>query len=172
MKLKYGNKIKLIYTDTDSLIFIVFTEDYYQYMYDNKHLYDLSEYDISNKIYDESNKKVLGKMKDECATSFIREVAALRPKVYAYNTENDYTGKRIKGIKKSVVEDEITFNDSNNCLFKNTIMNVDMCLIKSEKHKISTNKINKLALCPYTDKRYLLNNIDSLAYGHFKINEQ
>jgi len=65
------NNVKLIYTDTDSLIFQVFTEDYYKDMYENKQFYDLSEYDKTNPIYDESNKKVLGKMKDECAKTFI-----------------------------------------------------------------------------------------------------
>jgi len=45
LKVKYGDKIKLIYTDTDSLIFDVETEDYYDDMLQHKNLYDLSEYD-------------------------------------------------------------------------------------------------------------------------------
>jgi len=64
LKVKYGNNV-------DSLIFQVFTEDFYKDMYENKQFYDLSEYDKTNPIYDESNKKVLGKMKDECAKTFI-----------------------------------------------------------------------------------------------------
>jgi hypothetical protein len=34
-------------------------------MYDNKHLYDLSDYPKDHFLYDTTNKKVIAKMKDE-----------------------------------------------------------------------------------------------------------
>lgn len=43
-------------------------------------------------------------MKDECGSDMIRSVIAIRSKVYCYQTENEYIGKRLKGIKKNVTE--------------------------------------------------------------------
>lgn len=43
-------------------------------------------------------------MKDESSNNLIEEVIALRSKVYAYKTNDNYIGKRLKGIKKSVTE--------------------------------------------------------------------
>jgi len=169
LKVKYGDKIKLIYTDTDSLIFDVETEDYYDDMLQHKNLYDLSEYEKNHKCYDETNKKVIGKMKDECAKTQISEVCAIRSKVYSVLTEDEELKKKIKGVKKSCVENEITFDDYKKCLFNNITKNVDMNLIRSHQHEIFSETVNKLALCGISDKRYMLNNIQSLAYGHYKI---
>jgi len=82
---------------------------------------------------------------------------------------DEHLGKRIKGIKKSVVENEIKFEDYKSCLFENKIINVDMSIIKSENHVLTSQTINKLALSPYCDKRYMLDDINSLSYGHYLI---
>ena len=41
-------------------------------------------------------------MKDECGSHMIKELIALRSKVYTYKTTDNSIGKRIKGIKKCV----------------------------------------------------------------------
>ena len=61
-------------------------------------------------------------MKDESGNNMITEVVALRSKVYAYKTNDNKIGKRLKGIKKSVTDNEITFDNYKDCLFKNEIM--------------------------------------------------
>ena len=43
---------------------------------------DTSNYSKDHPLYDARNKKVLGKMKDECGGERIEEVVALRPKMY------------------------------------------------------------------------------------------
>ena len=58
-------KIKLIYTDTDSLIIEVETDDIYKDMYEDSHLYDFSEYPKDHPNYSLNNKKVYGIFKDE-----------------------------------------------------------------------------------------------------------
>lgn len=63
------------------------------------------------------NKKVVGKMKDECGDDMIKSVIAIRSKVYCYQTEKEYTGKRLKGIKKLITENQITYQDYYDCLF-------------------------------------------------------
>ena len=48
-------------------------------------MYDTSNYSKDHPLYDARNKKVLGKMKDECGEDVIEEVVAVRPKMYAVN---------------------------------------------------------------------------------------
>ena len=66
MKARYGRKCELVYTDTDSLILDIQTEDVYKDMQEHSWMYDTSNYPKDHPLYDAANKKVLGKMKDEC----------------------------------------------------------------------------------------------------------
>ena len=91
LKARYGNNCELIYTDTDSLLLNVQTEDVYKDIKGDLFLYDKSNYPKNHPLYDARNKKVLGKMKDECGGNVIEEVVAVRPKMYPVNKE----GKKI-----------------------------------------------------------------------------
>lgn len=87
LKVKYGDKIKLILSDTDSLMFIVHTEDVYQDLLGMKDLMDMSPYSVRSGLYDPVNKKVVGKMSDEKPNEVISEVVALKPKMYAVKSQ-------------------------------------------------------------------------------------
>ena len=65
MKKKSDDKIKQLYTDTDSFIFYIETEGFYNDFDDMKEHMDFSGYDKSHPCYDNTNEKVLGKFKDE-----------------------------------------------------------------------------------------------------------
>ena len=82
LKKQYGSKCKLLYTDTDSLLLEIETDDVYKDMEANKHLFDTSDNPKEHPLYSSANKKVLGKMKDECAGTPIAECVCLRPKLY------------------------------------------------------------------------------------------
>ena len=115
----YGNRVRLAYTDTDSFILEIQTEDVYEDFLKpelNKYM-DFSEYDKSHKCYNESNKKVLGKFKDEEKGMIIKEVICLKPKMYCVLTDK-VLHKKAKGIPKNKVENELTFDK-----FKNTLNN-------------------------------------------------
>ena len=57
---------KLLFTDTDSLVYeIKGVDDVYEKIYADKGLFDFSDYSKESKFYDDSNKKVIGKMKDD-----------------------------------------------------------------------------------------------------------
>ena len=56
---------KLLLTDTDSLVYEIKTEDIYKDFYEDKNLFDFSDYPLNSKFFDPVNKKVIGKMKDE-----------------------------------------------------------------------------------------------------------
>jgi hypothetical protein len=58
-------------TDTDSLFYKFQTEDLYQDMAQNIQLFDTSNYPKNNFLYDETTKKVVGKMKDETGGIFL-----------------------------------------------------------------------------------------------------
>ena len=85
MKAKYGAKCDLIYTDTDNLLLNIQTQDVYKDMKEDSWLYDTSNYPKDHQLYDARNKKVLGKMKDECGGDVIEEVVEVRPKMYSVN---------------------------------------------------------------------------------------
>ena len=85
LKNKYNNKVELIYTDTDSLLIHVKTDDIYKDMLEDKNLYDFSKYQINHPNYDIKNKKVLMKFKDEMKSLIITEFIGLKPKMYSFN---------------------------------------------------------------------------------------
>ena len=84
---RYGHKCGLVSTDTDSLILDIETEDVYEDMKEHSWMYDTSNYPKDHPLYDGKNKKVLGKMKDECGGGVINEVVAVRPKMYSVDLE-------------------------------------------------------------------------------------
>ena len=53
-----------LFTDTNSLMYEIKTEDIYE-VSSNKELFDFSSYLTKSNFYDNSNKLVIGKMKDE-----------------------------------------------------------------------------------------------------------
>ena len=83
LKKKYGTRFELLYTDTDSLLLEIETEDFYGVMKSNENLYDTSDFPKEHPLYSDANKKVLGKMKDECNGTPIAECVCLRPKMYS-----------------------------------------------------------------------------------------
>ena len=62
---KYDNKSKLLFTDTDSLMYEIKTGDVYEDFSSDKEMFDFSNYSTKSKYYDDSNKLVTGEMKDE-----------------------------------------------------------------------------------------------------------
>lgn len=105
IKAKYGNKAKLCMTDTDSLCYVIETDDMYQDMHDSKELYDMSNFDESSPFFDKTNKKVLGKFKDECDGKPPEEFVGLRPKMYSMLDGNSTKEKKTgKGIKKAYLK--------------------------------------------------------------------
>ena len=100
IKNKYGDKAKLLFTDTDSLTYEIETNDVYKDFWNNKDKFDNSDYPETSQYFDKTNKKVIGRFKDEAAGIPITEFVGLRSKMYSYVKDNDKGGKTAKGIKK------------------------------------------------------------------------
>ncbi|KAG8229763.1 hypothetical protein J437_LFUL005844 [Ladona fulva] len=63
---KYGERLSLAYTDTDSFIYCIKTGNIYEDMLKNLDTFDTSNYPQDHPCYSVRNKKVIGKFKDEC----------------------------------------------------------------------------------------------------------
>ena len=62
---KYGNNSRLLFTATDSLVYKIKTKDVYEDVSKDKEMFDFSNYSPKSKYFDDSNKLVASKMKDE-----------------------------------------------------------------------------------------------------------
>ena len=169
IKPKYGERAKLLFTDTDSLAYEIETEDFYRDIsIDVKEKFDTSNYPKNHPsgILTGVNKKVIGMFKDEAAGKQIAEFVGLRAKLYSYRVEESYEEKKCKGVKKAVIKKTISFNDYKNCLFNNKPAMRKMNVIRSHLHTIFTETVNKIALSPFDDKRLIReDNIHTFAYG-------
>ena len=175
IKPKYGNRAKLLFTDTDSFLYEIQTEDFYKDISEDvKDRFDTSDYPEGHPsgIPTGVNKKVLGMFKDEATGKIIKEFVGLRAKLYSYKMDEGKENKRCKGIKKDVVEKSITHEDYKTCLETGKEQLRRQNIIRSYEHTLYTEEVNKIALSATDDKRYLLkDSYDTLAWGHRKIRD-
>jgi len=90
LKTKYGSKVNLCYTDTDSLLIQVQTDDINADLIDMADQFDFSDYPINHPVRQalgeekiKANKKIPGLFKDEVNGAIIAEFIGLRPKMYS-----------------------------------------------------------------------------------------
>ena len=108
--------------------------------------------------------------KDEAAGKIIEELVGLRAKLYSFKMFEGEESKKCKGVKKSVVKKSITHEDYKNCLFTGKEQLRKMNVIRSYKHEVYTEEVNKIALCSDDDKRYIQKGqTDTLALWHYRI---
>ena len=167
IKSKYGDKARLLFTDTDSLMYEIEADDVYQDFWKDKHLFDNSDYPKNSPFYNNVNKKVIGKFKDEAAGMPIVEFVGLRSKMYSYMKDNEQGSRTAKGIKKNVIKQQLGHDKYKDVLFNKKQMCHTMRLIKSEKHQIGSYVVDKISLSCFDDKRYIHENgVTSYAYGY------
>lgn len=171
LKKKYGSNICLAYTDTDSFILHIKTDDFYADMKQNLEWYDTSDYPENNKFdMPRVNKKKLGLFKDEVNSEIITSYCGLRSKMYCVRTGRIDKMKKAKGVNKNVLKREICFDDYVNCLKNSCIIVKDQKSFRTKLHNVFTIQQSKIALSPFDDKRHILENgIDTLAHGHFSL---
>ena len=175
IKPKYGDKAKILFTDTDSLMYEIETEDFYKDISgDVKDRFDTSDYRENHPsgIPTGINKKVLGKMKDEAAGKTIKEFVGLRAKLYSFVMDDGEETKKCKGVKKQVVESSIKHEHYKTCLTTGKEQLRKQNILRSYNHEVYTEEVNKVALSAMDDKRYILKDgIHTLAWGHYKIKD-
>ena len=104
IKPKHEDWAKLCYTDTDSFIIHIITEDFFEDISnDVEAWYDTSNYDENDKrlLPIGKNKKVIGLFKDELRGKIMKELCVLRAKTYSYLMDDDSEGKKLKEQKNA-----------------------------------------------------------------------
>ena len=97
---------KLLFTDTDSLVYEIKTKDVYEDVYQAKSLFDFRDYPLNSKFFDPVNKTVIGKMKDEIKGKIISEFVRLKSKMYSLIDVNDEEVTKAKGVNKKIKHKE------------------------------------------------------------------
>ena len=122
---------ELLFTDTDSLTYEIKSEDVYEEFFKHKHLFDFSNYPKDSKFLDETNKKVIGKMKDESEGKIIDEFVGLKSKMYSMKNIDGKESNTAKGVNIAT-----EFNEFKDTLFNKKIIRHKMRRIQGKNHKM------------------------------------
>ena len=76
----------MLFTDTDSLIYQIKSENVYEEFFERKDLFDFGNYSKDSRFSNDTNKKVIGKMKDEFGGVIVSEFVGLKSKMYSIKT--------------------------------------------------------------------------------------
>ena len=72
---------KLLFSDTDSLAYEIKSENVCEEFFKWKNLFDFSNYSKDSELFDDTNKKVIGKLKDEYGGVIIDQFIGLKSKM-------------------------------------------------------------------------------------------
>ena len=186
---KPPKKAELLFTDTDSLMMEITTDDIYRDIAEiNKNPkyecpIDVSTFDkeiIEKYDIPTTNNKVIGAFKSETGSQQIAEFVGLRAKMYSYIIHGDESAKhlRAKGVAKSSLN-LISHQNYIDCLFNPddpmlARQPITMKSIRSKKHTLTSTVSEKFGLSCNDTKRYVIPDgpgklIETLAFGHYAI---
>lgn len=186
---KPPKKAELLFTDTDSLMMEITTDDIYRDIAEiNKNPkyecpIDVSTFDkeiIEKYDIPTTNNKVIGAFKSETGSQQIAEFVGLRAKMYSYIIHGDESAKhlRAKGVAKSSLN-LISHQNYIDCLFNPddpmlARQPITMKSIRSKKHTLTSTVSEKFGLSCNDTKRYIIPDgpgklIETLAFGHYAI---
>ena len=153
------------YSQTYSLMYEIKSGDVYDDFSYDKEIFDFSNYSTKSKYYDNSNKLVVCKMKDETAGVAIEEFVRLKPKIYSYLVDDNSDHKKAKCVNRNVAT--ISHIEYKNVLLNKKCLRHSMNRIQSKDHKIATYEINKISFFCFDNKMYIKDNgCDGLALGY------
>ena len=90
--------------------------------------------------------------------------------MYSYTLDNKQTKRTAKGIKKNIIQNNLSHDNYKKVLLSGEQIHHSMKTIRSVNHQLSSYELNKISLSCFDDKRYIHENgITSFAYGHYKI---
>ena len=166
---KYKDRAKLCYTNADSFIVNIITEDFFvDISDDDERWFDTSNYSENDKrpFPIGTNKKVIALFKDELGGKIMKEFCTLRAKTYLYLMDDNCEVKKSKGTKKCVIKRKTLLENYTDCLFNDEIILESQQRFKSYHHKVYTEEVNKIALSSDDDKRLqTFNRATTYPYG-------
>jgi hypothetical protein len=176
IKAKYGDKIKLLMSDTDSFVVHWECEDVDEELAKMSEEFDFSNYPKDHKLHKlniAENVKKPGKMKDEYPHKEISEFVGLRAKCYSLLFEDKSENKTAKGIH---AKRKLRHQDYKDILQNKNELYVTETTIRSHEQTLYTETHRKKALCVDDDKRIWIGKDlepfsegfgDTLAWGHY-----
>ena len=142
------------------------TNDIYKDISKSKDDYDFSDYPKDHPLYNDTNKQVIGKMKDECAST-LAEYNGLHPKLFSILRSNEQLIKKAKGVKKYVLKKQINFENYKDALFNKKKYEHSMNMLRSIHHNIYGLTVKKATLSRLDIKRYTApDGITTYAFGY------
>ena len=96
--IKKNFNAELLFTDTDSLTYEVKSKNVYEEFFKWKDLFDFRNYSKDSTFFDETNKKVTGKMKDEFGGVIVSEFVGLKSKMYSMKKTDAQEYNTAKGV--------------------------------------------------------------------------
>lgn len=173
MHATFGDRVKLLATDTDSLIMEIESQSWYDELKafpDRLHWFDFSNYPTDHRYYDTGVKEVYGHFKDETKGDPIVEFVGLKAKMYSCMTLDEKQKHTAKGVGHVVRRSVLTHD-----LYRNVLMQPnDHFQLRCPQTRIGTLpdcqlvtlQSNKITLTSSDSKVYQVDHISSLPYGH------
>ena len=159
----FGTKnLRLCFSDTDSFLFQVKCGNLIDKLKEMEHMFDFSKYDKNHVLYNNTRANHLFYFKDEMkGQSAITDFIGLRPKCYTMkiknlNSKREEQKKVCKGLKKTSIKNQLSFNDYEKSLNDGKLVYKTFTHLKSKNHRISTTFQRKIALSSMDSKRYIL----------------
>lgn len=175
MRHYFGQRLNLLYTDTDSLIYEIQTDNIQNDLtvLSANGCFDFSNYPRDHPLHNSDFKRVPGVFKDESKGLPITHFVGLRSKMYCLKrldeSGREQEFKYAKGVKKPVISNSLKFENYLECLLENKQFEHEFHSIVPKTHTVCTSRQSKVSLSPFDDKRYSLDSIHSLPYGHYRI---
>ena len=187
---KQFDDIRLVYTDTDSLIYKIRSDDFLGNLVKVKDWFDYTFLDEDHPLHVSKNEKYLLKFKDELGGIEIGEIIALRSKMYSflcidsedrlfcYNPDDkNKVMCKAKGVTGSCFGKREEYEENGNCgekishadyrtaLVDGSVKSVSFGTIASKGHAMTTNVVNKTGICGNDSKRRICDDgIDTEPY--------
>ena len=163
---------KVIFTDTDSLCYIIPDQnDVYEKIKGSKR-FDFSNFPQDHPNYCEKYKMTPGKFKDECPDSIIVEIVGHRSKMYSILKIDGGNKKAANGVCSHVKNNIITHNNYKECLMEEIVMQHIQCQIQQNNHQLETVKKYKKTLCAFNDKKWISkkgSEFETYSFGHWRL---
>ena len=118
-----------LFTDRDSLTYEMKSKNVYEEFFKWNELFDIRNYSKDLKFFDETNKKVIGKMKDEFGGVIVVEFVGLKSKMYSIKKVDSKQYNTAKGVSIATEFDKIK-----NVLFNESVIRHKMKRIQSKNH--------------------------------------
>ena len=123
-------------------------------------MFDFTNYSKDSKFFDDTNKKVIGNMKDEYGGVVIDQFIELKSKMCSIRKIDGSESSTAKGVNIAT-----ELNEFKDVLFNKNIIRHKMTRIQAKKHRIGTYEIDKISLPCFDDKRQVLDDgIHTSAY--------